>query len=73
MKQNFRKNRIVTGKTQFVVIDSFCTPHSLASGRAVLYGNGAVSILLLLTKKRYSNFFKRVYTFFRKFVSKLKH
>ena len=29
LKQIFRKNKIVTGKTQFFVIGPFCTPHSI--------------------------------------------
>ena len=29
LKQSFRKNKVVTGKTLFFVIDSFCTPHSI--------------------------------------------
>ena len=28
LKQKFRKNKIVTGKTPLFVIDLFCTPHS---------------------------------------------
>ena len=28
-KLNFRKNKVVTGKTPFFVIGSFCTPHSI--------------------------------------------
>ena len=63
MKQNFWKNEIVTGKTPFFVIGLFCTPIlvvlTLASDRAVLYGNVVFSILVLSNKKRYSNFFKK--------------
>ena len=40
--------------------------------RAVLYGNVAVSILKLLTKKQYSSFFKKAYVF-QEILSKLKH
>ena len=29
LKQNFRKNKVVTGKTRFFVIGLFCTPHSI--------------------------------------------
>ena len=29
LKQNFRKRKVVTGKTLFVVIGQFCTPHSI--------------------------------------------
>ena len=41
MKQNFRKNKIVTDKAPFFVIDLVCTPYSIsydsASDRAVLF------------------------------------
>ena len=29
LKQNFRKNKVATGKTPFFVIDPFCTPQSI--------------------------------------------
>ena len=29
LKQNFRKRKVVTGKTPFFVIGQFCTPHSI--------------------------------------------
>ena len=29
LKQNFRKNKVVTEKIPFFVIDPFCTPHSI--------------------------------------------
>ena len=29
LKQNFRKRKVVTGKTLFFVIGPFCTPHSI--------------------------------------------
>ena len=29
LKQNFRKNKVVTDKTLFFVIGSFCTHHSI--------------------------------------------
>ena len=50
---------------------SFCLVHfvltflfvlTLASDTAVLYGNDAFSILVLLTKKWYSSFLKKVFT-----------
>ena len=49
LKQNFQKNKVVTGKTPFFAIGPFCTHHSicltLASDNiAVLYGNNAFSI-----------------------------
>ena len=36
---------------------------ALGFDRAVLYGNVAISILKLLTKKQYSSFFKKAYVF----------
>ena len=29
LKQNFRKNKVITDKTPFFVIDQFCTPHPI--------------------------------------------
>ena len=76
-KAKFSKNKVVTDKTPFFVIDPYCTPYSMCVniglGRAVLYGNISFSILILPTKKRYSSFLKKVLFFWRKFVSKLKH
>ena len=46
---------------------------TLASGRAVLYGNIAFSILVLSTKKRYSNFLKKVFIFDKILLTKLKY
>ena len=66
MKQNFQKNKAVTGKTPFFEIDLFCTPHSvlmLASERVVLYGNVTFSILALSIKKRYCSFLKKFFVF----------
>ena len=67
LKQNFQNNKVVTGKTPYFVIDPFRTPHSIylniACDRAVLYGNVAFTILVLLTKKRYSSFLKKVFLF----------
>ena len=78
LKHNFRKNKVVTGKTLLFVIGPFWTPSSIyltsmVSDRAVLYKNVALSILVLSTKKRYSSFFWKGFTFFRRFVSKLKY
>ena len=36
---------------------------TLASDRAVLYGNVAFSVLVLSTEKRYSSFLKKVFVF----------
>ena len=60
LKQNFRKNIVVTGKTPFFVTDPFCIPHSIclkcSFDSAVFYGNGAFSILVFSTKKSTSVF-----------------
>ena len=76
-KQNFQKNKIVTGKTLFFVIGPFCTHTilfvlTLASDLTILYGNYVLSILVLSTKKRYSSFMKR-FLFSRNSFSKLKY
>ena len=67
LKQNFRKNKVVTGKIPFFVIGPFCTPHSvclnLATDREVLFGNVLFSFLVLSTKKRYSSFLERICVF----------
>ena len=61
LKQNFRKNKVVNGKTPFFVIDPFCTLHpTLASDRAVLSGNVVFSFLVLTINKRYSSFLRKV-------------
>ena len=63
----FRNTKVVTGKTPFFTIGPFCNPIlfvlTLASGRTVLYGNVTFSILVLSTKKPYSNFLKKVFVF----------
>ena len=77
MKQCFQKtNKVVTGKTPFLVTDRFCGHHSvclnigfLASDMAVLYGN-VFTILALLTKKLFSSFSKTVFVF-QKFCLKV--
>ena len=67
LKQNFRKRKVVTGKTPFFVIGQFCTPIpfilTLASDKAVLQGNVMLSIVVLLTKKWSSSFLKSVCIF----------
>ena len=67
LKQNFQKHKVVPGKTPFSVIAPICSPHSicltLASDRAVLCGNIALSILVITTKRRYSSFLKKVFVF----------
>ena len=73
MKQNFQKNKVATGKTVFFVIGSFCNPVlfvlTLASERAVLSEYIMLSIIVLLTTKRYSILFFKLFS--RKFVSKV--
>ena len=60
LKNIFRKRKVVTGKTHFFMIGPFCTSSFyLASNIAVLYGNDAFSILVLLIEKRYSSFFEK--------------
>ena len=65
-KTNCRKNKVVTGWQNSVLCDRsiMYSPHSifilsLASDGSVLYGNVALSILVLSTKKYYSSFFKK--------------
>ena len=54
LKQNFRKNTVVTSKILFFVIGPRCIPHficlTLASDIVILYGNVAFSILVFSTK-----------------------
>ena len=72
-KQNFQKSKVVTGKTPFFVIFPFCAQHfiCLNIGLTVLYGNHAFSILVLLTKKWYFSFLKKVF-FFQKICFRVK-
>ena len=67
MKQNFQKNKVVTGKTLFFVTGPFCTHHSIClimvSGVAVLYRNDVFSVLVLSTKKRCPSFLEKVFRF----------
>ena len=66
-KQIFQQNKIVTDKTLLFVIDPFCSRFCCrASDRAVLNGNDVFSILMVLTKKRYSSFLKKVFVFLKK-------
>ena len=39
LKQNFRKNKVVTGKTPFLLIGSFCTHHSIYLNIGSRYGS----------------------------------
>ena len=54
-----------------VLCDRSILKSSLASDRAVLYGNVAFSILVVSTKKMATRFSEKGVRFFRKFVSKL--
>ena len=56
LKQNFRKNKVVTGKTLKNVL-------KLTSDKADLYGSVAFSILVRSTEKQSSSFSKRVFVF----------
>ena len=55
------------GKLHFFAIGSFVLTIlfvlTLVSGMAVLYGNDAISILVLSTKKQYSSFSEKVFLF----------
>ena len=64
-KQNFRKNKVVTGKTSFFEVHFVLTilfVLKLALDVVVLYGNVVFSILVPSTK-RYSNFLKKIFVF----------
>ena len=65
MKQNFWKNKVVTGKTSFFVVGYFILTIlfvlTLPSDIAVLYGKDALSVLLLSTEKRYFSFLRKVF------------
>ena len=66
LKQNFPKNKEVTNsvlcdEVHFVLTILFVL--TLASGMAVLYGNDALSILVLSTKKLYSTFLVNFFVF----------
>ena len=62
MKQNFRENKVATGKTSFFVLIILFVL-TLTFDMALLYGNDVFSILALSTKKRYSSFLKKVFVF----------
>ena len=47
-------------KTPFFVIGPFCTPHSIYLDIG-FYGNDALSVLVLSTKKQCSSFLKKVF------------
>ena len=73
---NFPENEIVTGETPFFVISLYfvlCILFilTLASDRAVLYGNVAFPNLIVSIKKPYSSFLKKI-SVFQKIFSNLK-
>ena len=47
----------------FIILFTKLFVLTLVSDMAVLYGNDAFSILVRLTKKRYTGFFKKVFVF----------
>ena len=65
-KQNFQKKKKRSSYLQSL-IGPFCTPHSIcfnmASDRAVLHGNFALSISVISPKKQYSSFLKKLFVF----------
>ena len=63
LELNFQKNKVVSGKTPFFVRGQFFTPHTLAFDSLVLYGNVALSIVVISIKKRYSSFLKKAFVF----------
>ena len=69
LKQNFRKNKVVTGKTPLFVLGLFCSHHSICLNIGFWYCsfvcNDAFSILVLSTKKLYSSFLKKVFVFLK--------
>ena len=71
LKQNFLKNKVVTGQTPSFVIGPFFTSHSICINIGFWQGSFALSILVLWTKKRYSSFFRKVF-FFKKISFKEK-
>ena len=68
MKSNFKKNKVVTGKTPFFVIH-FVLPIlfvlTLTSWKTVLYGNITLSVLVFYTKNLHSTFLKKVFVFWK--------
>ena len=67
LKEYFQENKVVTDQTccfsMSIVYFPFYLSYRLASGRAVLYGNIAISILALWTKKQLPGFLKKVFVF----------
>ena len=71
IKFDFRKNKLVYGKTLFCVIGSFGNPIlfalTLAFNGAFWYGNVTFSIVVLSTKKLYSSLSVKVPVFQKDF------
>ena len=67
LETKFLRNKLVTGKTAFFVIDPFSTPYPICFNTGFWQGSFlwkcCVSILILLTKKRYSSFLEKVFIF----------
>ena len=67
LKQSFRKNKVVTGKTSFFEMVHFVLTSlfvlTLAFDVVVLYGNDTFSVLLPSTKKHYPSFLKKIFVF----------
>ena len=67
LKQIFQKNKVVTGKTPLFVIGLFNGRHSICFNiylwQRVFNEKDACSILVALTKKRYSTFLKKLFVF----------
>ena len=63
---NFQKIKAVSGKTPFLMIYPFCTPDSICLNfgfRQGSFGNVALSIVELSTKKQYSGFLKKIFVY----------
>ena len=67
LKNKFQKNKVVTIKTAFFVVGSFCTSIlfvlTLASDKATFYRNVLFSISATSNKRQYSNFWKKAFIF----------
>ena len=58
LKQIFQKNKVVTGKTPFFLIGSFCSHHFIC-----LNIGWTFSILVLSTKNRCTSFLEKAFVF----------
>ena len=55
------------------ILAKLCSLWQVHFEKAILYGYVRFSLVVLSTRKRFSSFFKKRFSFFRKFVSKLKY